>query len=134
MAPIVDSYLVQAALIGFQTNQKIVEIALLFGRSCDFGHRAFAREDHVLGMAQVGNVFGPKSALRAQDVVLELRRQIRRYRIEGIDSAQRQKVAGSARFLGVVARLVMGQLAIARGCHHHVMPGDSQARHNEKDG
>src|ERR1019366_6631893 len=80
---------VKPTVLLLKSAREIVEIARGFGRPCDFRQCAQARKGHVFHLLEIGNVFSPDIALRAEDVLVKLRREIRRDRLESIDLIQR---------------------------------------------
>lgn len=71
MAPTVDTHRIQPQFIVFETVEKTIPVTRIFRRPQHFGNGAFAWEDHVFGMAQIGDKFRPEIALPAENVRLQ---------------------------------------------------------------
>src|SRR6266436_827931 len=103
---IIDAESIKPRILRLHALLEIIPVAQRFWRPDNFGESAYAREDHVLDVLEVGHVFGPDIGLSAENVPLELRRQFCRHRLEGVDLLQREITANGMWFGGVIARLI----------------------------
>ena len=96
---VVDPELIKEAILELHSLLKILPIARCFGRPDGFSERAESGKGHVFDMVERGHVFSPDVGLSAEDVVLELGRQIGRHGLKGIDLFQWQ-IAADGMWLG----------------------------------